>query len=182
MDIARDSSSGTIYIADSNNDRIMCYNSGSALGTIAAGGNGAGTGSTQLNGPYGIYFDSTTNSLIIVNYLGNNVVRWVLGASSWTLIAGSASGAGGTSSIELNLPRDVTLDYMGNVYVIDTSNFRVQFFQAGQSNGTTIAGVTSISGTNATLLKIPYSLALDSQLNLYVADTYNDRIQKFLRY
>ena len=68
---------------------------------------------------------------------------------------------------------------MGNVYVADTGNHRVQFYFAGQSNGTTIAG-TGISGTNATSLNSPWSLALDSQLNLYVADTNNHRIQKFL--
>lgn len=105
-----------------------------------------------------------------------------MGASSWILIAGSISGTGGYSSTLLNYPRDVTVDWMGNVYVVDKGSHRIQFFKAGESNATTIAGVTSISGNNATLLQIPYSLAVDSQLNLYVADTYNFRIQKFLRH
>jgi hypothetical protein len=49
----------------------------------------------------------------------------------------------------------------------------------GQSDGITIAGV---SGSNSTMLNSPFSIALDNQLNLYVADTNNQRIQKFLRY
>jgi DNA-binding beta-propeller fold protein YncE len=49
-------------------------------------------------------------------------------------------------------------------------------------NGTTIAGVTGQSGISSTKLNQPYSVALDSQLNLYVADTGNNRIQTFLRY
>jgi hypothetical protein len=53
---------------------------------------------------------------------------------------------------------------------------------AGQSVGTTIAGITSVVGGNSTLLNMPYSLTLDNQLNLYVADTGNYRVQKFLRY
>lgn len=71
---------------------------------------------------------------------------------------------------------------MGNVYVADALNHRIQFFPFNQVNGSTIAGISSLIGTNATLVNTPYSLALDSQLNLYVADTYNHRIQKFYRY
>jgi hypothetical protein len=74
------------------------------------------------------------------------------------------------------------MDPMGNIYIADTVNHRIQFFLSGQSNGTTIAGVTSVSGNNSTLIYYPYGVALDSQLNLYVVDTGNHRIQKFLRY
>ena len=77
---------------------------------------------------------------------------------------------------------DVTLDSMGNIYVADRDNHRIQLFLAGQSNGTTIAGVTGRPGSNSTSLYKPYSVALDTQLNLYVADTYNDRVQKFIHY
>ena len=69
---------------------------------------------------------------------------------------------------------DVKLDPMGNV------NHRVQFFLAGQSNATTITGVRGVTGTSANLLNSPDSLAFDSQLNIYVVDPYNLRIQKFL--
>ena len=71
---------------------------------------------------------------------------------------------------------------MGNVYVADMSNHRMQLFVVGQSDGITIAGVTGISGANSTLLYRPYSVALDNQLNLYVSDTSNHRIQRFSRY
>ena len=71
---------------------------------------------------------------------------------------------------------------MGNIYVADSNNHRIQMFLANQSNDTTIAGVTDVLGTNSTHLKIPYWLTLDNQLNLYVSDTFNHRVQKFLRY
>jgi hypothetical protein len=71
---------------------------------------------------------------------------------------------------------------MGNMYVADGFNYRIQFYYAGQSNGTTIAGITGVTGNNTTTLSTPLSVALDSQLNLYVVDTYNHRVQKFLRY
>ena len=71
---------------------------------------------------------------------------------------------------------------MGNLYVADRNNHRIQLFMNGQLEGITIAGITSTIGSNSTLLTVPWSVALDNQLNLYVADSANHRVQKFLRY
>ncbi len=79
-------------------------------------------------------------------------------------------------------PRSAVLDPMGNMYVADTANHRIQFFLNGQTNGTTIAGLTGSIGSTSTKLFNPSKIVLDSQLNLYVADTDNQRIQKFIRY
>ena len=68
------------------------------------------------------------------------------------------------------------------MYIADKDNYRIQLFMAGQSEGITIAGVTNVFGNNSTLLYQQWSVRLDNQLNLYVADTENHRIQKFLRY
>ena len=46
----------------------------------------------------------------------------------------------------------------------------------------TIAGITGILGANASLLNSPISVVLDTQLNLYVSDGENHRIQKFMRF
>jgi hypothetical protein len=150
--------------------------------TVVAGGNGNGINSTKLSVPYAAFYDSSSNSLLIANFGGNNIVRWVLGASNWTLVVGSQSGTAGKTSTLLDGPTDVMLDPMGNMYVADRTNHRIQFFLKGQSNGKTIAGITGKSGNNSTMLHYPNSVALDNQLNLYVADYYNHRIQKFLRY
>jgi len=74
------------------------------------------------------------------------------------------------------------MDPMGNFYVADYANTRIQLFLAGQFEGITIAGRTGVPGSNASLLMYPYSMKLDNQLNLYVADSGNHRIQRFLRY
>ncbi len=180
--IAFDSNTNTFYVSDTSNNRVMNYTLNSTVGTIVAGGNGLGNNYTQLNAPRGLYFDASTNSLIIANYGANNIVRWIIGASNWTLVAGNLNGVAGNGSMELNGPYDVTLDPMGNVYVADRINHRIQFFHAGEFNGSTIAGVTGQSGSGSTYLNAPLSIALDSQLNLYVSDTMNNRIQKFSRY
>ena len=180
--IALNENSRTIYISEWAGHRIVQYLWGASSGTVVAGGNGAGTGSTQLNGPFGIYLDLTSNSLIIANREANNIVKWVLGDSTWTLLVGDSSGSSGSSSALLNGPNGVTLDPLGNIYVADTSNHRIQFFRKGQTNGTTVAGVTGVSGSTDLLLSGPYAVRLDSDNNLYVADTFNHRIQKFTSY
>ncbi|CAF3973877.1 unnamed protein product [Rotaria sp. Silwood1] len=180
--VALDSSSNTLYVADYGNHRIMAYSSGASSGSLVAGGQGIGLNKTQLYNPSTIYFDPPSNSLIIANRYAHNIVRRTLSDTQWTLIAGSTNGTNGVSSTLLNSPFGMTLDPMGNVYVADTSNHRIQLFMTGELTGITIAGTTGVRGNDSNLFWAPYAVALDSQLNLYVADRNNNRIQKFQRY
>ncbi|CAF4685001.1 unnamed protein product, partial [Rotaria socialis] len=164
-DITRDPNTGTLYISDCSNHRIMSYLVNASSGTVVAGGNGSGTNRTQLCYPQAIYLDVASNSLYIANFYCNNIVRWVIGATSWTLVAGDINGKSGNSSTMLHYPYGVEVDCMGNIYVADTYNHRIQFFRAGSMNGTTIAGVTEIYGSDPYHLYYPFSLKLDSQLN-----------------
>ena len=178
----QDPATKTLYIADYGNHRVMGYPQGASTGSIVAGGNVSGFTTTLLNNPVGIHLDSLTNSLFIANFGANNVVRWVLGASDWTLVVGDSGGSLGNSSSMLHTPAGVTQDHMGNVYIADTGNHRIQLLLVGESEARTIAGTTGISGGSDFQLNLPYAVRLDTQLNLYVADTLNQRVQKFLRY
>ena len=180
--IALHPTSNTLYISDFYNYRLMSYPSGVRNGSLLLGGQGPGKNNTQLDTAVGLCFDSFSSSLVIANLGANNVVRYVLGASSWTLAAGSINGSSGTSAGRLNSPIDITFDPMGNLYVVDRGNSRIQFFSAGAVDGTTIAGMAGVSDNNATTFNVPWAVRLDSQLNMYVADTGNHRIQKFVRY
>ena len=180
--ITYDSITRGIYISDFGNFRVMYYPAGIRNGTIVAGGNGQGLNNNQLGVQHSVYHDAVTNSLFIAQCDTNNVIQWPLGTSNWTLIAGFLKGGISNSSIGFSCARDITLDPMGNIYVVDRDNRRVQFFFIGQSNGTTIAGITGVTGANASLFNNPVSAELDTQLNLYVSDTANHRVQKFMRY
>ena len=180
--LAHNPISDTLYVSDYQNHRIMSYPSGVKNGTKIFGGNGAGTSDTQLYTPIGLHYDAFSNSLFIGNFRAHNIIQYVFGATNWTLIAGNRNGTSGATSMSFNYCTDMTLDPMGNVYVSDRENHRIQFFPSGEVNGTTIAGITGIMVRNDTTLYRPWAVRLDSQLNLYVADTYNHRIQKFLRY
>ena len=97
-------------------------------------------------------------------------------------MAGDINGIANSTSSTLRQATDMVLDPMGNMYVADRNNYRIQLFMSGEYVGQTIAGVAGVFGINASLLGGPWSLKLDNQLNLYVADTGNHRVQKFLRY
>jgi sugar lactone lactonase YvrE len=74
-----------------------------------------------------------------------------------------------------NYPTGISTDSLGNVYVADYGNHRIQKFD---STGT----YTSQWGTNGIgngEFKYPYSIAIFSMDAIYVSDTGNDRIQKF---
>lgn len=180
--IVRDSTSGALYISDHTYNRIVLYPSTTHNSTLVFGDAGIGTNNTQLYNPIGLIHDSFSNSLVIANFGAHNIVRYVSGATHWTLVVGNMNGMVGANSTSFNCPVDMMYDPMGNLYVVDTGNNRIQFFPDGEIVGTTIAGITSVAGGNATTLSSPWAVRLDSQLNMYVADTNNHRIQKFFRY
>lgn len=155
--------------------------SSAVFGVVVAGGNGRGSNVNQLCFPFSVQYNSGSSSLFISNYACHTIARWVIGAPTWTLVAGT-NGLSGISSTLLNFPSSIYLDYMGNVYVADTLNHRIQLFLNGQENGTTIAGCAGITGSNMSLLNVPLGILLDRQMNLYVSDTGNSRVLTFIRY
>jgi hypothetical protein len=103
-------------------------------------------------------------------------MRWQLGSSTGTIIAGVA-GSSGVNSNQLNSPTGIMLDQWQNLYVDDRSNGRIQLFCNGSLTAITIAG----TGAGGTIFSSPYDFTLDSHLNLYVADCSGNRVIKFAK-
>jgi uncharacterized protein (TIGR03663 family) len=85
------------------------------------------------------------------------------------------------SDLGFNAPRGVALARNGSMYVADTGNSRiVQLDSDGQMINTW--GTRTPDGQSppspGTFIE-PWGIALDAQGNVYVADTWNHRIQKF---
>jgi tripartite motif-containing protein 71 len=96
-------------------------------------------------------------------------------------------GLRGLRESQFDKPHEVAVDSSGNVYVADTGNDRIQKFTG---NGTFISkwGMSCTSYPIQDLpcqnplngdFNNPNGIAVDSSGNVYVADTGNDRIQKF---
>jgi trimeric autotransporter adhesin len=184
--------SGGIYFADTGNNRVRRYQPGGNLFTYAGNGNAAYFGdggratSASLNQPEGLALDAAGN-LYIADSL-DNAVRKVTPAGVITTIAGTGltgfAGDGGPATrAQLNRPRAVAVDTLGNVYVADSGNHRVRIIEAG-GNIHTIAGNGGTEffpgdseGTSVSLSD-PRGVAVDSAGNVYIADTGHNRIRK----
>jgi sugar lactone lactonase YvrE len=148
---------GNIYLADSNNNRIRFVPKTS-----------------------GSYFGQSMTANFLYTIAGN-------GSASY-----GGDGAVATAG-QIRFPNGVTLDSEGNVYITDTNNHRIRFVP--KTNGTyfgqsmtanyiyTIAGTgaAGYSGDDALAtsknLYWPGAINLDSNGNLYIADTYDHRIR-----
>ena len=62
----------------------------------------------------------------------------------------------------------------GDLYVADCGNDRVQLFQLGQSDGSTVAGRSAM--TFAISLNCPTGITFDNQKYLFIVDSNNHRI------
>ena len=135
---------------------------------------------SQLYQPSGIVGDSLGN-IYVASRGCSWVTKWAPNASNGTLIAGSSTGVSNSNSASLSFPNGLALDE-GNsyLYVADQFNNRVQrFLLGGSPNGVTVVGGVS-GGTALNKLNRPFGLYL-SRLDgsLYIADTYNNRVQKW---
>ncbi|CAF4225714.1 unnamed protein product [Adineta steineri] len=172
-----------MYVADRSCDRVVRFSTNSTSGTdgvIIAGGQITDNTNKALNGPYSIrYLSSINNDLLIVNWDGHSVIRWPLGGTSGTFVAG-LPGISCSSSICLSYPADVRIDADQNMYVVDELNHRVQMFRENSDVGLTVVG-NGVAGNSPTQLRNPQGIAFDSAMNMYVCDTENGRVQKFLK-
>ncbi|CAF0838789.1 unnamed protein product [Adineta steineri] len=117
----------SLYVTEIGNNRVIKFPPGSTnatYGTVVAGGNGAGSGASQLNNPRSIIVDSN-GTLYIADGGNNRVTRWLKNASSGTTVVGGTSG---TASNQLNFPETVLFDKYGNLLISDRRNNRIQMF------------------------------------------------------
>jgi hypothetical protein len=186
---------GNIYVADTVNCTIrqMTPVGTNWVVTTLAGlagctGTNDGTGSAaRFYFPNGVAVDGAGN--LYVADTGNHTIREVtpLG-TNWvvTTLAGLAGSAGTNdgpgNGAQFNEPAAVAVDSAGNVYVADTANDTIRKVTPS-GVVTTLAGLAgspgSANGTgNAARFNFPFGLTVDTNGNVYVADSANDTIRK----
>ena len=172
-------STGIIYGSDTTNNELW------GNGSVVLGFGGAGNASDQLNGNQGIAVDMNVNVgyVYIANANQHTIVEWVPGSSNGTVVAGT-NGVQGNTTTTMAYPVAVRIDQYGNLFIVDNNNHRIQVYcryPTVSTTARTVAGITGTPGNSSTTLYFPTGIALDKDLNIYVADTSNHRIQKFVR-
>jgi len=183
---------GNLYIADTSNQRVRKVGTSGTIATVAGNGtegfSGDGGPATRasLNFPTGVTLDRADN--LFVTDQSNHRIRKVTTGGVITTVAGNGdAGFSGdhaaATSASLNLPIGTAVDAAGMLYIADTSNHRIRRVSS-DGTVTTVAGngVGGFSGdgsaaTRATL-NSPSGVAVDSAGNLYIADSFNNRIRR----
>jgi hypothetical protein len=164
-----------IWIADTGNSRIVRWEN-SSTGIIVCGS--YGTEAHQFNNPYGIFVNTDDlNTFYVADTINHRIQMWLQGATNGTTVAGQ-TGVCGDGLNQLCYPSSVVGDTNGNIYIVELGNNRIMQWKIGSTSGVIIAG-SSTYGVLPNQLYSPYNIKLDSDRALIVADTYNNRIQKF---
>lgn len=127
-----DEDNSLLYVADYMNNRIQMFHLNGTPpynGTTVAGGNGAGSGSHQLNRPNSVWVSKKTKAIYIVEANNHRVQRWSSGASSGVTVAGSSQGISGSNATMFNIPHGLAVNANETImYITDGVNQRIQRF------------------------------------------------------
>ncbi|CAF3612396.1 unnamed protein product [Rotaria socialis] len=168
----------SVSVADYYNDRVVKWGSGASTGEVAAGGNGKGNQTNQLNGAASITYDTknTTRFLnfaltkVVINKNGtmficdhNNkrVQRWFKNDTHGQTIIANISCWG------------LAMGDEGSLYVSDNEH-RVTKWPSGQ----TVAGGHG-QGPALNQLGQPIHLFVDENQSVFVADALHNRVMQW---
>lgn len=193
---------GNLFIADTGNNRIRKVDSTGIITTVAGdgtagyGGDGGAASEASLSNPSQVAVDDAGNLYITDgvgsrSYLsesGNQRIRKVDAAGVITTVAGNGSagfsGDGGAAvDAQLNYPSGVAVDGSGNLFIADQDNNRVREVAADGGITTVVGnGYQGVVGDGSpaplAALVTPEGLAMDTEGNMYIADTNAGRVRK----
>ncbi|MBE2288692.1 MAG: T9SS type A sorting domain-containing protein, partial [Chitinophagaceae bacterium] len=146
-------------------------------GSIGYGGDGGSAVLASLTSPQGIAFDTYGNAYIAD--AGSSCIRKVDLSGIITTIAGTPgssgfSGDGGPASgCLLNHPRDIAIDHLNNIYILDFDNLRIRKISPSGIISTVAGNGSSAhagDGGPATAASFrPNFISVDPYGNLYIS-------------
>ncbi|HEY3414180.1 MAG TPA: carboxypeptidase regulatory-like domain-containing protein [Armatimonadota bacterium] len=198
-------SDGRILMADFMGNRIRAVGTDGLISTQAGNGWPGSQGGTtaptiSLWGPWsvavrgtGVAFSDSFNSSIRT-ITGGTIIQTagVIGTVSNTYYTGWAGfdgDNGPATSAHLNWPTGIASDSAGNLYIADSCNHRIRKINAAGTI-TTVAGngwrdtwgrgryAGDGGPATSACLNWPTAVTVDGLGNLYIADTYNQRIRR----
>ena len=182
---------GSIYLADTLNQRVRRIGSDGVIHTVAGNGpaafSGDGPDATQvsLSLPGAVALDGAGNLYIADS--GNNRVRMVTPGGAISTVAGNgSSGTGGdgfaATGAPLAEPQGVAVDSTGNVYITEAGcNTLRKVALDGTISTFAGTGFCCYSGDGgpaiAATLNTPWGVAVDSAGNVYFGDRGNNAVR-----
>ena len=149
-------SPGNLYIADFVNNCVRMVSNG-VITTVAGTGKAAFGGDTgpatnaQLNGASSIAVDKS-GSLYIADY-SNSRIRKVTNGVITTIAGNGTAGFSGdngpATTASLNLPEDIVVDALGDVYFSDAENNRVRVLVPSGPSCSATVNPTSLSAPSS---------------------------------
>jgi len=185
---------GNLFIADTDNHRMLNLPPVGALQTVAGNGSvgyagdGGAARLAQLNTPSACATDSAGD--LFIADTANHAIRKVNPAGVISTVAGmGTAGASGDEApavaAQLASPRGVVVDDMGDIFIADTGNHRIrQVTPDGVIHTIAGSGAPGFAGDGGpaagAVLNGPQGLFLDGAGDLYFADTGNNRIRRLV--
>ena len=160
-------------------------------GSITDGGstqNNIPATDAKLSGPAGIIM-GTSGNLYISDQGGHRIMKVTTSTGLISVVAGTGvagySGDGGEAvNAKVDSPEGIEVDKSGNIFFADPAIHRIRkitvstgIITAVAGNGDNLYDKDNIAATS-TGLSGPRDVALDSDGNVYIADTFNNRIRK----
>jgi hypothetical protein len=180
---------GTVYIADTGNQRIRVMRS-DEITTFAGtdmgfSGDGGPASAAMFNQPVAVAMDPAGSLLICdrgnqrIRRVSNGMVSTVAGDG----VEGFSGDGGAAVAAELNEPSGVAVGPDGRVFIADTANHRIRVVtddgKIATFAGTGIAGFSGDGGhAIAAQLNHPQGLAINATGALYIADQNNQRLRQ----
>lgn len=182
---------------------LLCNLSlGSSFGKSQAGGHGGDNGpaiKAALNAPSGVAVDDSGD--VFIADTRDNVIRRVdaktgiittvvgMGIACFTPGVNTCGDGGPATSARLDEPMGVAVDSAGNVFVADSQDQKIRRADAKSGVIATVGGNgAACSSDNSTCgdggpaiqaaLSFPEGVAVDANANVYVADTFDNRVRK----
>ncbi|CAF1364131.1 unnamed protein product [Adineta steineri] len=157
----------SIYIADSENHRIVEWKLNSNTGQIIVGESEQENENNQLNLPTDIIFDKRNNSFIISEWGNQRVIRYFAqNQTNQQIIISNIYCSG------------LTIDKNGFIYASDYANNEVRRWKLGDERGELVAGGNG-KGNYLNQLNHPTNIFIDEDYSLYISDKENHRVMKW---
>ncbi len=152
--IAVDDATGHVLVVDSENNRVVVFESGEAgAGVLTTFGEG------ELSAPSGIAIDQTNGDVYVSDAGNNRIVRYTTDGApvpTYTLDIGYTSPTQGAGAAQVgSFASPLAIDPLtGDLLVADTGNLRVERFDSGGAFLGSFDGASTPSGAFTSLFSI----------------------------